>query len=269
MPALLTCELCVIYWLVCTRVKHCRDSCMSYMKMFVSMAPKYLYISMSHLYMYSARVHIHQHITQVHVLHRVTYVHVDQHVHQHVTHVHVDQQVHHISTCSSAAHICTCTSVHNSSPCTTAGRTNVYKRCSGVSLPSPAELLQNLQGCRGPHLGRDASIGPQAAPLDGDDACPVCWEPLASAPAIQLTCNHVCHLACAQEKLKQVCTPQTMLNVDRQAGSRDVCTFATLAAVFSCGRKFLVGFLLSLPLATCVHPSHGYLLCKGMQRPSN
>ena len=32
----------------------------------------------------------------------------------------------------------------------------------------------------------------------------MCWEPLACGPAIILTCDHACHLACAKEHLKQV-----------------------------------------------------------------
>ena len=32
----------------------------------------------------------------------------------------------------------------------------------------------------------------------------MCWEALASSPAIMLSCGHACHLACAKEQLKQV-----------------------------------------------------------------
>lgn len=46
--------------------------------------------------------------------------------------------------------------------------------------------------------------------LDGQDACPMCWEALACAPAIMLSCNHTCHLECAREHLRQVsaCRPR-------------------------------------------------------------
>ncbi len=44
----------------------------------------------------------------------------------------------------------------------------------------------------------------RAVTLNGQDACPMCWEPLACGPAIMLTCGHACHLACAKEHLKQV-----------------------------------------------------------------
>jgi len=58
-----------------------------------------------------------------------------------------------------------------------------------------------MQGCSSVH---GSTLSTRAVTLHGEDACPMCWEPLASAPAIMLTCGHACHLACAKEHLKQV-----------------------------------------------------------------
>ena len=59
-----------------------------------------------------------------------------------------------------------------------------------------------MQGCTSA-LAHDA---PQQQPvtLCGDDACQICWDPLSASPAIMLDCKHTCHLACAQDHLKQV-----------------------------------------------------------------
>lgn len=38
----------------------------------------------------------------------------------------------------------------------------------------------------------------------GEGSCFICWEPLVSAPVVQLECaaRHFVHLACAKERLR-------------------------------------------------------------------
>lgn len=61
-----------------------------------------------------------------------------------------------------------------------------------------------LQGCSNTHMHSGVTLTSRAVTLNGQDACPMCWEPLACGPTIMLTCGHACHLACAKEHLKQV-----------------------------------------------------------------
>ena len=61
-----------------------------------------------------------------------------------------------------------------------------------------------LQGCSNTHMRSGITLTSRAVTLNGQDACPMCWEGLACGPAIMLTCGHACHLACAKEHLKQV-----------------------------------------------------------------
>ncbi|KAL3146116.1 hypothetical protein ABBQ38_015464 [Trebouxia sp. C0009 RCD-2024] len=63
-------------------------------------------------------------------------------------------------------------------------------------------LLHRLhQGCL--TAVNSGNACPRSVTLDGQDACPMCWEALACGPAIMLSCNHTCHLECAREHLRQ------------------------------------------------------------------
>ena len=64
--------------------------------------------------------------------------------------------------------------------------------------------INALQGCSNTHMHSGVAPTSRAVTLNGQDACPMCWEGLACGPAIMLTCGHACHLACAKEHLKQV-----------------------------------------------------------------
>ncbi|KAL0046570.1 hypothetical protein WJX82_004073 [Trebouxia sp. C0006] len=73
--------------------------------------------------------------------------------------------------------------------------------CGGVA--GETDCLPCLHGCSNTHMHSGVTLTSRAVTLNGQDACPMCWEPLACGPAIILTCDHACHLACAKEHLKQ------------------------------------------------------------------
>lgn len=64
--------------------------------------------------------------------------------------------------------------------------------------------INALQGCSNAHMRTNVTLTSRAVTLNGQDACPICWEALTCGPAIMLICGHACHLACAKEHLKQV-----------------------------------------------------------------
>ncbi|DBA68762.1 TPA: hypothetical protein ACH3X2_013379 [Trebouxia sp. C0005] len=66
------------------------------------------------------------------------------------------------------------------------------------------QLYDRLQqGCSNAHMRTNVTLTSRAVTLNGQDACPICWEALTCGPAIMLICGHACHLACAKEHLKQ------------------------------------------------------------------
>ncbi|KAL3155665.1 hypothetical protein ABBQ32_012694 [Trebouxia sp. C0010 RCD-2024] len=71
--------------------------------------------------------------------------------------------------------------------------------CGGVA--GELSCLPCLHGCLTAVGSGNACQ--RSVTLDGQDACPMCWEALACAPAIMLSCNHTCHLECAREHLRQ------------------------------------------------------------------